>query len=225
MTEKRIEPVEGIVAAVAPGLVLSVTGSATAKTRPGFALPHIRAAEHFAGLLRTHEAAHEGAPFGPPFDMARWYASAAILLSFSAIEAGCDEAEDSLSIPDALHRTLQRAPFWERVAAVLAFRGIEQIDRGAEPFQSTDLLRDLRNGLAHPKAEWGDEDAPDWRRTHKRLCKRVLGAGLPLSPFLQDPTTAFPYGCMSAGVAEWAAGTARAFVGELRQRLGLSRIT
>lgn len=225
MTEDTPQKVQAEIAAVAPTLMLfNPTASATFKTRPGFAVPHIRAAEHFAGLLRAHEAAHEGAPFGPPFDVARWYASASILLSFSAVEAGCAEAVDSLDDPKLL-RAIQFGKFWDNIGRILLSRGAVAFQEDEDLYKSTDLLRDLRNGLAHPKAEWGDEDAPDWRRTHERLCERVLGANLPLSPFLQDAATAFPYGCMSAGVAEWAAGTARAFLGELRERLGLSRIT
>lgn len=197
---------------------------ARVRTRPGFAVPHISAAEHFAELLRAHEAAHEGAPLGPPFDVARWYGAAAILLSFSAIEAGCAEAVDSFDDP-ALLRSIMYGDFWPNVTKILRSRGANPFDEGGAIYEAADLLRALRNELAHPKAEWGDEDAPSWRRRHENLSKRVVVAGLPLSPFLPDPGTAFPYGCMSAGVAEWAAGTARAFVGELRERCGLSRIT
>lgn len=175
-----------------------------------------KAAEHFASELRDHEKANEGKVFGPEWERSRWYASAAILLSFSAMEAALDETEDDLSIPDALLRPLQRSPFWDRVGAVLAHIGAEQMDKGCEPSQSADLLRLLRNGLAHPKAEWFDE-----RTTHKTLTDRVNGAHLPLSPFIPDPEKAFPMGCMSAGVAAWAADTARRFIRDFRERCGL----
>lgn len=195
---------------------ISFVMEAHARTRAGFSLPHLQAAEHFAEQLRDHETAHAGAEFGPPWERSRWYASAAILLSFSAMEAAVDETEDDLRIPEPLLAAFQRAPFWDRVGAVLAYKGATQFERGREPFQSADLLRLLRNGLAHPKAEWFDE-----RTTHKTLTDRVNGARLPLSPFIPDPEKAFPLGCMSAGIAQWSAETARSFIREFRHRLSL----
>lgn len=197
---------------------VSVFMEAHARTRAGFSLPNLRAAEHFADQLLNHEEAHNGEVFGPHWDHSQWYASAAILLSFSAMEAALDETEDDLKIPEPLLVPFQRAPFWDRVGAVLAYVEGEQFERGSEPFQSADLLRALRNGVAHPKAEWFDE-----RTTHKTLTDRVNGARLPLSPFMPDPDKAFPLGCMSAGVAAWAAQSARAFIGDFRERCGLER--
>ena len=134
----------------------------------------------------------------------------------SAIEAALDETEDDLKIPEPLLIAIQRARFWDRAGAVLAYIGAEQFDKGLDPFRSADLLRALRNGLAHPKAEWFDE-----RTTHKALSTRVISAGLPLSPFIDDPDKAFPFGCMSAGVAQWAAKTAEVFIRDFRTRCGL----
>jgi hypothetical protein len=138
------------------------------------------------------------------------------LLAFSAMEAALDEIEDDLVIPDGLLKPLQRAPFWDRVGAVYAYAGDAETEMGIEPYQSADLLRALRNGLAHPKAEWSDE-----LDLHQKLTKRIVGARLPLSPFIPDQASAFPLGCMSAGVAAWAASSARAFIREARKVCGL----
>lgn len=195
---------------------LQLAGSAALRVRRGFSVPHLCAAEHFAADLQAYERQHSGEAFGDVWERARWYASAAILMAFSSIEAVLDETEDDLGIPEGLLRPIQRAPFWERVAAVYAFIGAPPPTMGSEPYQSADLLRALRNGLAHPKAEWDDAQA-----SHKALTKRLLAARLPLSPFIDDPKTAFPHGCMSAGVAQWAADTARAFTREFCARCGL----
>lgn len=193
----------------------TVVGVATA--RRGFSIPHLLAAEHFARELLRHEAEHLDADWGPHFDFCTWNASAAIILSFSSIEAAIDEAEDDISLPAALAKALDRAPTLEHVQALLAHRGGTPFDPGAEPFRSADLLRALRNGLVHPKAEW--DDAKDRNR---KLSRRIIGARLPLSPFQPNPDLAFPHGCMSAGVASWAAASARQFIREMRSRLAIA---
>ena len=191
------------------------TFSATANVRRNFSTRHLKAADHFAEELRRHETRHAGAGWGSPhFDFCTWYASAAIILGFSAIEAAIDEAKDDLALPPDAS---ERAPTLHRAQTLLAHRGSVIFDKEAEPFQSTDLLRILRNGLVHPKAEWDNA-----RDRNKHLSRKILDAHLPLSPFLSDPDLAFPYGCMSAGVATWAASSAREFVRELRSRLGLA---
>lgn len=194
----------------------NVTATATATARRNFSYPQWQAAEHFAQELGAHEEQHRGAGWGPHYDRCMWYASAAIILGFSAIEASIDEAEDDLDISPELAAVFERAPTLDRSQALLAHRGCQPFDKGGEPFQSADLLRSLRNGLVHPRAEW---DNASVRNT--QLSRKIVGARLPLSPFQPDPTLAFPHGCMSAGTAKWAADTARDFVRELRQRLGL----
>jgi len=194
------------------------TATGTATVRRNFSIPHLHAAEHFAEQLRLHEEKYAGAGWGPHFDFCSWNASAAIILSFSAIEAAVDEAEDDLALPTELSDALDRSPTLEHAQALLAHRGSPTFDKGAEPFQSAELLRALRNGLVHPKAEWDNA-----RDRNRQLSRKILGARLGLSPFQQDPDLAFPHGCMSAEVASWTASSARQFIRELRSRLGLRR--
>ncbi|HEX4198040.1 MAG TPA: hypothetical protein VHZ26_11420 [Caulobacteraceae bacterium] len=215
--ERKDEGAHRPVALEAVGIVVGrVTSIATATVRRNFSIPHLAAAEHFANELRSHEAKHAGAGWGPHFDYCGWNASAAIILSFSAIEAALDEAEDDLALPAELTDALDRAPTLEHAQALLAHRACTIFDRGAEPFQNAELLRALRNGLVHPKAEWDNA-----RDLNKQLSRKIIGAHLPLSPFQPDPDLAFPHGCMSAGVASWAASSARHFIREFRSRLEL----
>ena len=176
------------------------------------------AAKHFAEQLEKHEEVHQGAGWGDHFDFCTWYGTAAIILSFSAIEAALDEVQDDLQISSYLTKTFERARALDVAQAILAFRNCIPFDRGSEPFQSADLLRALRNGLVHPKAEW-DHD----RVVHEKLTRRIVGQNLNLSPFVEDAKLAFPHGCMSAGVANWSARTAECFIRELRKRLDLSK--
>ena len=182
----------------------SVTVTATADARRNFSFPHLTAADHFASELARHEAEHVGAGWGSHVEFCGWYASAAIILSFSAIEASLDEAMDDLGLPDELSRVLERASTLDQAQALLAHCGRQPFDPGWATLRNADLLRALRNGLVHPKSEW---DSAGTR--NKQLSRKIVGAGLPLSPFMQDPSLAFPHGCMSAGVATWGAQTAR----------------
>jgi len=205
-----------IVAAVGTALG-NVTATATATVRRNFSGSHLKAASHFAAQVRAHELAHGGAGWGEHFEFSQWNASAAIILSFSAIEAAIDEMEDDIGLPLELTRALEKASTLDHAQAILAHRDVPVFDRGAEPFQSVELLRALRNGLVHPKAEWDND-----RQRNRQLSRKINGAGLPLSPFQQDPDLAFPHGCMSAGIAAWAEMSARSFIRELRSRLGLN---
>jgi hypothetical protein len=207
-----------VVDADAAGLtIVAAAASVEAAVRRNFSGKHLKAAAHFAEELHHHEGKHAGAGWGSHFDFCSWNASAAIILGFSAIEAAVDEAEDDLALPRELTDALDRVPTLEHVQALLAHCGSATFEKGAEPYQSAHLLRDLRNGLVHPKAEWDSA-----RDRNKKLSKKILGAGLELSPFQPDPDFAFPHGCMSAGVARWAESSARLFIRELRSRLGLN---
>ena len=197
-------------------LLVSVTSNATGRVRRNFAGRHLAAVAHFSEELRLHEAKHAGEELGDHFALCGHYGTAAIILSCTAIEAGIDEAKADLKVPDALSIVLDKASMLDHAQALLAHYEAEQFDKGAKPYQSVHLLRALRNGLVHPKAEYDDTKV-----IGKNLSSRLLAAKLPLSPFWPDPGTAFPHGCMSAGVAQWAYQSAREFMKQLRERLGL----
>ncbi len=162
---------------VSAAMTASAVGVASmeATARRGFTSPHLQAAEHFAQELAVHEQGRTHADFSTHYDLALWLASAAIILSFSAIEAAVDEAADDLDIPQELATCIERAPTLDKCQAILAHVGAQVFDRGRAPFQSVSLLRDIRNGLVHPRAEWDHE-----RDVHARLTRRILAAQLPL---------------------------------------------
>lgn len=174
------------------------------------------AAKYHARAVEDIENENEGKPLGPHFDTASWNATAAIVLSFAAIEAALDEAAEDYGLPDNLGAALERAATLEKAQAFLDYARVGPFDRGSEPFQSAELLRVIRNGLVHPKAEW--DNAKD---RNDKITAKIIGARLPLSPFWPDQSLAFPHGCMSAGTALWATETARRFIVSFRNKLSL----
>lgn len=174
------------------------------------------AANYHAKTVSGIEKENKGKPLGPHFDTASWNATAAIVLSFAALEAALDEAAEDYDLSDNLAAVLERASTLDRAQAFLDHACVAPFERGAEPFQSAELLRIIRNGLVHPRAEW--DDAKD---RNERITAKIVGAKLPLSPFWTDQSLAFPYGCMSAGTAKWATKTASRFIVEFRKRLNL----
>lgn len=199
---------------------VSITGHAPSiDQRRNFAVSHMKAARHFAEILAVHEAQHIGAGWGEHYDKCRWLASATIILSVAAIEAAIDETEDDLDLPQEFANAICKATIRDRVQALLIVKNCELLDNGAEPTQSAELLRAIRNALVNPRAEWDSA-----KKKNKSLSERIVSAQLPLSPFEQSQDLAFPVGCMSAGVAAWATATASEYINEFRQRLSLSQL-
>ncbi|QIK95909.1 hypothetical protein G7076_04995 [Sphingomonas sp. HDW15A] len=183
--------------------------------RRNFSFTHLAGARHFVTILEKHETQHKDAGFGSHFDLANWYASACFLMSFSAVESALDEVIDDLDIPDAVTTPVVKKPLFDRCDAVLQHLGKPKLDKGAKLSQELNLLRELRNALAHPKAEWSDDLV-----LYADLTKKLIQWKVPLSPFVAKPSDAFPLGCMSAGASKWAHDTAIAFINHLRSSLG-----
>ncbi len=183
-----------------------------------YSLRHLTAAKYFAEQLTKHEAAYDGFGFGEHFETCTWYGTAAIILSFSAVEAAINEAEVELKLPDELIEALERSPAIKHAQAILAYQRCTSFDRGSTPMQRLQLLCDMRNRLVHPKAELDSQNL-----TRAKLSKKIVAARLPRSPFQRDPKLAFPDGCMSAGTAMWSWSTARTFIQDFRSQLALPK--
>lgn len=196
---------------------LTFTGEATVTVRRTFAVRHLMAAKYHSEAVAKIEEENAGAPLGSHFDTASWNATAAIVLSFAAIEAALDEAAEDFGLPSNLAAVLEKASTLERAQAFLDHAGVAPFERGSEPFQSAELLRVIRNGLIHPRAEW--DNAKD---RNDRITAKIIGARIPLSPFWPDHSLAFPHGCMSAGAAHWASQAARQFIVAFREKLNLA---
>lgn len=187
--------------------------SPTISTRHGFANRHLMAARKFTVDLLIHEEQHRGEAFGAAFDDAQWLATAAYIMSYSAVEAWVSETADDLQITEDWWRPFRRKGLLDRCDAILLYREHPPLDRRSSDVQAFLQLKQIRDGLVHPKAEWSTVGVGS------RLSRVVLDAQFPLSPFEIDPKDAFPYGCMSAGGAQWAHDTASALISRLKQRM------
>jgi hypothetical protein len=105
-----------------------------------------------------------------------------------------------------------------QVALVCA--GHDRINQNAEPFQSADVLVDLRNELVHfkPRSHWTDEDEDDARFV-RRLKSKITRQRENRQP-IGAPW--FPNKALGAGCADWACESSIAFAKTWHQSMGLT---
>ena len=109
-----------------------------------------------------------------------------------------------------------------QVALVCA--GHERIDEGAEPFQSADVLVDLRDELVHFKPRWhSNEDDTKFEKRFKRFEKGLKSKITPQRENRQPIGLPwFPNKALGAGCADWACESSIAFARTWHQRTGLT---
>ena len=191
-----------------PGVVIS------ARAMLSFRLKYIEIARSAADSLVLLEAEQ------PP---TRWYdeafmrASVAYLMSSMAVEACANEALVDLSVPEALYAPIEKLQPIPKMEALAALKGFEPLDRGGAALQRLAVLIAIRNGLAHPKAEWFDDEL-----SHAKLSRKIDQTGISRSPFSAAEDPMFPVACMSAGGAQWAVETAWMVVEQFRRAAGLA---
>lgn len=117
---------------------------------------------------------------------------------------GKDQAERMLSL-------------LSKFQVALVGAGHERIDEGAEPFQSANLLVDLRNVLVHfkPQWHWSDEDLKFVARL-----RSVVRPELENRQPIGNPW--FPNKALGAGCAEWACKTSIGFARLWHDRMRLT---
>lgn len=195
----------------------TIASSPTLSTRHGWANRLLMAVRHFADLLQKHESRHAGEKFGAPFNLAEHYATAAYVLSYSAIEGVVTEVADDMAIAAEEWSAVDRDPILERCDWLMRRATGNRLDKGSPMSQRVKMLGSLRDGLVHPKAEWSTAGQGS------KLSQLVLKAKIPLSPFETDAKDAFPLGCMSAGGARWAHDTASDFISFFREQTAEAR--
>ena len=99
---------------------------------------------------------------------------------------------------------------------LLEFNCQEKLDKGAEPYQSADLLLKLRNKLIHYRPE--TVYVGDSNRFENRLSGRFPGNGL-----VASKTSNYWLNCvLGAGCSQWSHETARALADEVVNRIGIT---
>lgn len=209
MTESEIAII-GIGVATAA----AATASATVRMRANFSVQHLMAAARLAREVAITEAANQGRPFGPFYEIIFGSSVGCVVLASAAAEAYINElfADRLEFFPGHAHTLLDA--LWgefEQKTVVAKFdlahrlRMGRGIDKGAPPAQALDRLFKLRNALVHFKPEWDDEVA-----NHERLSKQLEGyAGR--SPWrLHEPL--FPQAWATTVTTSWAVSAVLAFV-------------
>jgi hypothetical protein len=185
---------------------------------------YLRSAFYFAGRASAIEQA-------PPSDIFTRvtahssYANFAVIAAVSALEASINEWFTDKSDHGS---TLRRGPLplvnriWEmgiprtasfqilqKYQVALALMRKPNLNEATEPFQSAKLLIELRNWLIHFEPTM--EPVPiaeklDLLKPHK--LSRKLRGRFPLNALAQPHSPFWPYKCMGAGCARWAAESA-----------------
>jgi hypothetical protein len=125
------------------------------------------------------------------YDEAFMRASVAYLMSCMAVEACANEGLVGLELPGPLYRPIEKLPLITKMEAIAAFTGSEGLDRGSAVVQRLVLLIDIRNGLAHPKSEWLDDEL-----SHATLSRKIEKIGIFRSPYSTTEDPSFPVACM-----------------------------
>lgn len=100
----------------------------------------------------------------------------------------------------------------------LVCAGQDRIIKGKEPYQSVDVLIDLRNELGHFKPRWWHGDGTDEARYLASLRDKL--AGRENRQPIGNPW--YPHKVLGAGCADWACNSAIDFTREWHSRIGLT---
>ncbi len=201
---------------------MTLTVTATARTRTNLALHHLFAACRFTSSLRQVEEEHRGQPFGEFWEEILHNALAVAALTVASIESLANEMyfegailANSLNAAATgeLSELVDRETILRKYAIALAFRANKGLDLGASPVQNADALIKLRNAVVHFRPEWSDED-----NKHKKLSK-ILQHKFAPSSFLSNEGL-FPRAWASGEFAGWALRTVVAFVDHFYGELG-----
>jgi hypothetical protein len=187
----------------------------TARTFISFRKKYLDVAEAAANSLEIFELENVG--------LKKWYdeafmrASIALVMSCFAVEAALNEAMMDLDIADTDRSKVDKnGGILDKANAIAASCNFKAPERGHGLGQDMKLLSDLRNALAHAKAEWSND-----QKTHHCLSLAMKKRGLTQSPFASDGSALFPYAGMSSCVAKWAVKTASDYIEDFYKRVGL----
>jgi hypothetical protein len=218
--------------AVAGATGFGVAGHAIARVRSYLSTQHLFAAELFARLAADFEGDHAGGP-QRIYLQHRAYAMGSVLESVAFLEAYVNEiyqdaAEGRASATDGLPdcAVAQLAAYWTdhaRADLLVKYRmarllvGAPAADAGRRPHDDVVYVIRLRNWLVHNKPRDRGDDSPD------QLIDHVRGR-FPENPFLGNAQVSwFPEHALSAGCAQWALASVRAFVDEFVTAIGCTR--
>lgn len=193
---------------------ISVTMTATAKTRMHLALHHLLAGCKDAARMKEIETGNAGKEFGAFWEDILHCGLGVATHSVSALEAYANE----LLLPEstrawqvkgraaeAIISLLDRQPILDKFDMAMALSADLQMKRGAKPCQDAASLIAIRNEIVHFRPEWFGE-----KGRHSKL-SATLAKRFSLSPFLPDEPP-LPRAWASASFGMWAVRSTVAFI-------------
>ena len=214
----------------AGGAYVPVGGTATMDVRSSFTATFVCASAGFARRAVDIEAAHPDGIDDATRIEHRGLVIAAVTQSVAALEAESWEITSygpghhlgsngidvqALNFLQPLADIIDGESVLDRYWTILHLLRKPPLDRGAQPWQDTDLLVRLRNELVHYKSKWGQE------MEKQRLFKSLKLLHHPCPPFVKGGVNFFPHKCLSAACARWAARSAVAFLEAVYDKLGI----
>lgn len=204
----------------------------TATRGRSFAKYHLYAAIHNCRKAGVIEEGVEGKSSDEIFrneSVGRWqpihdsHLLACFSEAFSSVDSNINEIltgprSDDIDLLDNFPGQITHKHTLEKYQLALSASNNEPFETGQEPFQSTDLLRKIRNYFVHhetERIELGDD-------THT-LAKSLETKNVDFyNPFLPDTHENFPSLSLNYSVGAWAIRTAIKFTNEFRSRMGYS---
>jgi hypothetical protein len=169
----------------------------------------------------------------------RSFVMGAVLSSVAFLEAAFAELQSDVADPTGVSAVvltaverfalseelskLGRKALLDRYQIALRALGKPMFDRDKGPFRQVPLLIQLRNHLIHFPAEWLADTGPDSEPLPQAdwpLIDRQLKGQFPSTKFASKEQPFFPFHCLSAGCALWAAEASLAFRQEFSTRAG-----
>ena len=196
----------------------------TLRQKSAFAVQHMMAAARFSRMCGDIEIQHKGESLGSFFDEQITYVSATVLLATASLESNINEyfSDPNAHFPEINKRVfdeilvlIEKESILDKYQLALVLKGEEKFVKARSPFQDTEALIKLRNGLVHFKPEWHDE-----QNLHKKIEYRLKGR-FEINPFIGRTGVFFPQQCMSYGCTKWAVQNALGFMKEFSKRSGL----
>jgi len=126
---------------------------------------------------------------------------------------GIDTGARNLLAP--LSEMIDGEPVLDRYRLVLHLLNKAPLDPGAQPWQDAALVVRLRNELVHYKSRWGEE------LERFKMLRAIQDKRHPKPPFVRA-SNFFPYQCLSAACASWAAQVCVAFLDAFYRNLGFA---
>jgi hypothetical protein len=214
---------EHSIVGAAGAITVKVTAQAVGAFRMNLSVHHLLVAARLAREVRSVENANAGAEFGDFYDVILGSSMGCIVLAAAGAEGYINEVFADRGKLFTGHDQAVLTLLWDKCEMgsaldkfdlAVKIRTGAPMDRGVLAVQDFDRLFKLRNGLAHFKPEWSDEQAG-----HLKLSRQLEGY-VSRSPWLAGEPL-FPRAWATGATASWAIRTVVSFIGHFSSVCGI----